>query len=117
MAAIDTSDRYLVLACPILVDGTTSGDLYIIEKCSTWNENKQYSDSEDLITACYDTLDFRDYLVPVRGKIGERVIRPDWARVAREKTIPNQSERTRENMPVYVEWARKERWTIWASER
>ncbi len=115
MAIIDTADCYLVLACPILANGTTSGDLHIIEKCSAWDENKQ--DSEDFITACYDALDFRDYLVPVPGKMGERIIRSDWAWLAREKTIPNQSERACENMPVYIEWARKERWTIWASER
>ncbi len=87
MATIDTTDCYLVLACPTLTNGTTSWDLHILEKCPTWDENKQYMGN--LITACYDALDFRDYLVPVPGKIRERVLRPDWARVARENTIPN----------------------------
>jgi len=115
MTTIDTTDCYLVLACPMLANGTTSWDLHILEKCSIWNENKQYMG--DLITACYDAPDVMDYLAPVPGKIGERVVRPDWVRMVRENTIPNQSERARENMPVYVEWARKEQWNIWASER
>jgi len=58
MATIDTTDCYLVLACPTLANGTTSWDLHILEKCSTWNENEQYM--RDLITACYDALDFMD---------------------------------------------------------
>ncbi len=112
--SIDTSDRYLVLASPVLANGTTSLDLHILVKSAPQDTDGQHG--EDLIVACYDSLDFRDYLAPVSGK-PERAIRPDWARVAREKTIPNQSERARENMPVYIEWARKERWTILASER
>jgi hypothetical protein len=113
MTTVDRPDCYLVLACPVLANGK-SGEMHILKICSVWDENDRYV--EEIITECHGPLDFRDYLSPVPGKIGERVVRPDWAQVAREKTIPNQSERARENMLVYVDWAKKERWDIWASE-
>src|SRR5919204_6269359 len=106
MTAIDGTDCYLVLACPLLESGRSSGDVHLLQKCPVWDENDQYVG--DIITACYDWLDWQDYLIPVPGKIGERVLRPDWALVARQKTIPNQTQRRRENMPVYVEWAKNE---------
>jgi len=115
MSTIDTTDCYLVLACPVLANGLSSGEFHILTKCALGDEHTQ--DGGDVIIACDGPVDVRDYLVPVPGVIGEVAVRPDWAGVAREHTLPNQSERRRESMPVSVVWARKEQWDIWVSER
>jgi len=115
MSTIDTTDYYLVLACPVLANGLSSGEFHILTKCTMRDEHAQ--DGGDTIIACDGPVDVMDFLLFAPDISDKPVVRPDWAQVAREHTLPNQSERRRENMPVSVVWARKEQWDIWASER